>query len=72
MHEEPGAEQVPSLNTIIPGQPEGCCSLPPDVPLTPSLAKGAPIPPQDSPRWPAAPSADLINIENQLWQQFSG
>lgn len=72
MQEEPGAEQVPSLNTITRGQPEGCCSLPPNVPLTPSLAKGTPILPQDSPWWPAAPSVDLIIIENQLWQQFSG
>lgn len=34
MQEKPGAEQVP-----FPGQSEGC-SLPPDFPLTPSLAKG--------------------------------
>lgn len=39
MQEEPGAEQVPSLNTIIPGEPEGC-SLPPNFPLTPKPCQG--------------------------------
>lgn len=66
MQEEPGAEQVPSLDS-----PKAAHSHP-IFHLTPSPAKGISILPQDSPWWPTAPSVDLIIIENQLWQQFSG
>lgn len=70
MQEGPEAEQVPSLNTIIPGQPEGWSPLP-SLPLMKPF-QGNTYPSSGQSSVAPAPSADCIITANQLWQQLSG